>query len=338
MGMKIGLDQTPARELYKLEAAGLLALAHECGYEGVMFSDPALKTDGDLRRRIREQAASWNMYVELGGGPIDIALSGKSPEDMLEDWKVCLDMAADTGAKVLLTSLGFWPWKTRGLEEPGKTLPEQLSGGIAMLGRVCRLAEPYGIDITIHTSFYTADEYLQIMTAVDSPRAGLCLDTANAFLVMEEPVTFATRVAPHVRSTHLKDSCIYLTENGIDWMGGMEAGTGSVDLETIVRILFQANPGINLSFEDHWGRTMIPAYDKSFMATLPPAPSETLSSLLSHLAVGRGKLDGGSIPSAAEAKKMDWPTLFKDRIQRNAAYLKLLRDRITAGEGTVNHG
>ena len=145
------------------------------------------------------------------------------------------------------------------------------------------IVEEYAISVAIHTAFFTADEYVRIMQAVDSPYIGLCLDTANAFLVLEDPLKFAAKVVPWVKNTHLKDSCIYLTDEGMHWLGGSPLGRGTVNLPAIIDLLWQTNPEVNLSIEDHWGRSTVPVFDVAFLESLPHWRGKAVADLLQHL-------------------------------------------------------
>jgi len=327
--MKIGLDGGPIGGLLKMgdDPLGLLDLAIEYGFEGILLSSRALREDETLRRQVIEKAGANDLYIELGGAGIDSALSGKSTEELVESWEPLFPLAAEVGSPILVTGLGTWPWEGRVIQEAGRTLADQIEGGIATLRALRPMAEEWGVTITIHTSFNTAAEYVQIMEAVDLPNVGLCLDTANAFLVLEDPVDFARRVAPWVFSTHFKDSCIYLQEEGIHWLGGCALGRGTVDLETIAGLVYEAHPECNLSIEDHWGRSTRPMLEPAFLGSLGEWDGNRLGKILRHLWQGQALVQAGMHPTEVEAKQMDWAKIFPERQRTNAAYAKQLRDR-----------
>lgn len=325
--MKVGLDQLPLGPLFEWDNLQLMEHAAEYGYEGVMFSARSLLADGATRRQVIEMANKLDLYLELGGGGLDTALSGRSVQAHVEAWKPLFDVAAEAGSKTLTTGLGDWPWEGRIKPEPEKSVQAQLVGGIATLQALVPIAEQYGISISIHTSHFTAAEYLQIMHAVDSPFVGLCLDTSNAFLVFEDPVEFARQVAPWVKSTHLKDSIIYLQPQGLDWLGGCPLGRGLVDLPAIVDLLYQANPELNLSIEDHWGRMTMPVFTSTFLDSFEWRGAH-VKQLLGFLYEGQKRLAAGLFPTAEEAKQIDWKKVFPERAQYNAAYAKRLRDQV----------
>jgi len=166
------------------------------------------------------------------------------------------------------------------------------------------------------------------MEEADSPHVGLCLDTANAYLVLEDPTDFVTSVAPWVNATHLKDSAVYLTDDGMDWLGGSVLGDGVVDLPAIVRMLHDANPDIALTVEDHWGRSNVPIYDPDFLASLPAVSGAARANFLRHLHQGRSAVDSGRLPTKAAVAEWDLDAILPDRARRNAEYAKRLRDDV----------
>jgi sugar phosphate isomerase/epimerase len=329
--MKVGMDELPLSTLFKEGPLELLDRAAAYGFEGLMCSSRPLAADESYRQQVIEKARAHNLYLELGGGGIDTALYGRSTEELVGRWKPLFPVAVEAGSRVLNTGLGTWPWEGRVMQEPGKSVEDQIQGGIATLRALAPMAEDYGVAVTIHTAFFTAQEHVRMMEEVDSPYVGLCLDTANAFLVLEDPVDFARQVAPWVKSTHLKDSCIYLHEGGMDWLGGSPLGRGTVDLAAIVDIVYQADPDCNLSIEDHWGRMTMSIYDPAFLASFPDWNGEQLAKLFRHLAKGEGLLRAGMYPTAEEAKNIDWESVFPERERANAGYAKKLRDQAAAG-------
>jgi len=328
--MKVGSDHIPLVSIFKWDSLQFMDKAAEYGYEGVLIPNRGLVNDKAYRQQVIEKKDELGLYVELGGGGIDTALSGRSTQELIERWKPLFPVASELESKVLITGLGRWPWEGRVIKEKGKSVTDQIKGGIATLRELSKMAEDNQVAIAIHTSFFTADEYTEIMESVDSPYVGLCLDTSNAFLVLQDPVEFAQKVAPWVKATHLKDSCIYLKAEGMDWLGGCPLGRGSVDLPVIVEMLYEANPEINLTIEDHWGRTMMPILDKEFMNSFSGWNGAQVVNLIKHLQKGETLLKTGLHPTEEESKKIDWKLVFPERARYNAIYAKQLRDEMAS--------
>jgi sugar phosphate isomerase/epimerase len=333
--VKVGLDCGQVAGLLELgeDPLGSMDLAIEYGFEGILLSSRLLRDDESLRRQVIEKARANDLYIELGGAGIDSALSGKSTAELVERWKPMFPLAAEVGSPVLVTGLGTWPWEGRVIQEAGRTLADQIAGGIATLRALRSMAEEWGVAVTIHTSFNTAAEYVRIMEAVDSPQIGLCLDTANSFLVLEDPVDFARQVAPWVHSTHFKDSIIHLQEEGIRWLGGSLLGRGTVDLPAIAEMLYRANPDCNLTIEDARAhRGIRPMYAPEFLDTLSGWDGVRLSKIMRHLWRGQALVQSGVQLTGAEAEEVDWKEVLPERQRWNATYAKQLRDRLEAPE------
>lgn len=331
--MKVGLDGGPLENLLQIrgDPLQLLDMAIEHGFEGLAFSARALLQDEAYRRQVIEKAQAHNLYLELGGARIDTALSGKSTSELVEDWKPLFAIASEAESPVLITGLGTWPWEGRVIKEDGRTLSDQIQGGIATLRELSSIAADWKVTVAIHTGFMTAREYVQIMEAVDSPYVGLCLDTANSFLILEDPVDFARQVMPYVRATHFKDSIIHLQQEGIRWLGGSLLGRGTVDLPTIAEMLYHANPQCNLTIEDARAhRGIRPMYAPEFLDTLSGWDGERLSKILRHLWRGQMQVQSGVQLTGAEAEEVDWTKALPERQRWNAAYAKQLRDRTEA--------
>ncbi|MBD3183936.1 TIM barrel protein [Candidatus Poribacteria bacterium] len=326
--MKIGLDFIPLMQLLELDILGFMEKANELGYEGVMLPSGKLIADDDYRQEVIKKKNELGLYVEMGGSGIDASMSGRKPEELAESWKAFFDAALEMDVNVLLTGLGTWPWEGRIISKPGKSLRNQIEGGIATLKQVSKMAEDNHIAVTIHTAFFTADEYVEIMEAVDSPFVGLCLDTANSFLVMEDPVEFARKTAPWVKSTHLKDSCIYMHGDKMHWMGGCPLGRGTVDLPVILDMLYKANPDLNLSIEDHWGRSPVPIYNEEYMNSFANWNGLRIINLLKHLQKGESLIKAGMHLTDDRINSLDWKRVMPERAVYNRIYLKKLRDEI----------
>jgi sugar phosphate isomerase/epimerase len=330
------LDGGPISGLLKIydQPLKVLDLAVEYGFEGVLLPSRPLLADEGLKQQVIEQAAECGLYVELNGGGIDTALSGKPTAELVERWKTLFPLAAEVGSPILNTGLGIWPWEGRLIQEAGRTLEDQVAGGIATLRELAPIAADHGIVVTIHTSHFKASEYLQMLEAVDSPYVGLCLDTSNAFLVLEDPTEYARQVAPYVCSTHLKDTCVYLREEGMTWHGGAVLGRGVVDMPAIIEILYEANPDLYMSIEDHWGRVNVPIYDAAFLESVGPWSGKRAAQLNRYLWEGEQLLRAGLQPTQEETDAVDWTKVFPERQRTSAAYAKQIRDDlVAAGQG-----
>jgi sugar phosphate isomerase/epimerase len=92
-----------------------------------------------------------------------------------------------------------------------------------------------------------ADELCALLGAV--PGLGVCLDTANALRVGDDPVALARRIADRVAMVHLKD--VGAAAAGLDPLAGPTSvayGTGVVDLDSVLAAL-PADPALPVCVE-----------------------------------------------------------------------------------------
>ena len=86
-----------------------------------------------------------------------------------------------------------------------------------------------------------ADEMLDLMSTVDHPALGVCLDTANNLRMFEDPVVVAEKLAPYVRAAHVKDVAAFRgSPRDFSFWPSVPLGHGLIDLPRILGILKRA--------------------------------------------------------------------------------------------------
>src|SRR5579862_4912653 len=71
-------------------------------------------------------------------------------------------------------------------------------------------AEKHGIVIAVENHIdMLADEMVDLITSIDSPWLGVCLDTGNNLRMFEDPLEVSAKLAPFTRATHIKDLTAY---------------------------------------------------------------------------------------------------------------------------------
>jgi sugar phosphate isomerase/epimerase len=93
----------------------------------------------------------------------------------------------------------------------------------------------------------TADELAEVVERVDSPALGVCLDTANALRVGDEPTTAAERLAPWIVMVHLKDCAG--DPDRLQGPASVPYGTGVVPIEDVLRVVVEAQPDVAVCVE-----------------------------------------------------------------------------------------
>lgn len=326
--MKVGLDSICFNS-WNLDAMQLLDKTIEYGLEGVQllgsrnFLDKPDEYIDEFLKRLHEH----NLYVELYGGRVNPRDSGKSVDEMVEPWKALFPLAVRLGSPLLTTSFGLY--QERMMTSP--SFNEQYELSIQVLKKLAPMAADYQVYVTmeLHVDL-TYNELARMMDRVNSPWVGVNLDTANSLGLMEDPVEAAEVLAPYAKTTHYKDTCVYLTDKGFNWLGGAPLGTGLVDLPRVTELLYKANPDIHLNIEDGWGFIAIPCYDEAFLRSFPEQNAVRMMQFFRHLRRGQGMLEAGMHPRPDDYAKYDQRQAMAARLWHSVEYARKLRDEIEA--------
>jgi sugar phosphate isomerase/epimerase len=111
-----------------------------------------------------------------------------------------------------------------------------------MLRNLVGPAEEQGVIMALenHIDLRT-DEMLELMTMVNSPWLGVCLDTGNNLRLHEDPLVAAERLAPWARATHIKDLGVLPGDpKTFAFWPSVPLGDGLVDIARVIGFLRQA--------------------------------------------------------------------------------------------------
>jgi len=244
-GTQIGPRLSPEAYLHRAEGLGLA---------GVQFCDlghfPSLEES--YLSSVRAEAERAGLYVELGTGGTDPGHLGGA-----------LWAAAALGATVLRTFVGPFRW------EPGNDPPDLILAATRNLQQAVPRAERLGVRIAIENHIdLLAEELLSLLEGVQSEYVGVCLDTGNPFGLLEDPLMVAEALAPHTRTTHLKEFRVALQHDRLI-LRGAALGEGDVPNERIVDILRRRSPlgeALHLNVETAIERVMIPVSPEELSA------------------------------------------------------------------------
>lgn len=223
-----GSEQAPAR----LDVIGMIERTADAGVGLFQICDDArieTMSDDELRR-VAEVARDRGVVLELGTKGIAVA--------HLERF---LEIATILGAGLLRSMV------TSGDDRPSA------DEAVARLRQVLPAFEAAGVTIALETyEQLSSQELVDLVTTVDHPNLGICLDPANTVARLEHPADVIARTAPHVRNIHVKDFAF--TRRG-GWVGftleGAPLGTGLLDYDALVAVIRPDDRGINQIIE-HW--------------------------------------------------------------------------------------
>lgn len=128
-----------------------------------------------------------------------------------------------------------------------------LEDATAALRKVMPSYEDAGVTLALETyeQFSTSD-LVRLVSQVDSPNLGICLDPGNCVARLESPTDVVRASAPHVVNLHVKDFAFRRSEDMIGFtFAGAPLGTGLLDYDGVVDCLDAVGRRVNHVIE-HW--------------------------------------------------------------------------------------
>ena len=209
---------TPSKRMTLFE---FMDKAKDMGLDGIQIDAMHLQSHDD------EHLASLRSYSEACGLYLEYGITGIAEEHLLRH----LEIAKCLGASVMRTYLGFNP------RAENVNVPHEVERAAIALNAVKNKAQLYGVQIAVENHCdLTTDELLGLMTMVNSPNVGVCVDLGNFMIHLENPVDSVKKLVPYIVSTHFKDYAFSMENWGFKAYG-VALGHGAIDLRAILRIL-----------------------------------------------------------------------------------------------------
>jgi sugar phosphate isomerase/epimerase len=217
---------------------GPVALVREmvaAGAEVLSLETVFLDQPGALDVRALRDAADGRELALAWGHPYGLRW-GRDP-DALDELLAWIHLAPALGAR-LVRCVAAHP----ALRPPGGPARRELEPTARALCRALASARAHGITLALENHGDVDAQALGALLAA-APGLAVCLDTANALRVGNDPVTLARAVAPHVAMVHLKD----VADAGRD-PRSVPYGDGVVDLDGVLAAL-PPNPDLPVCIE-----------------------------------------------------------------------------------------
>ena len=209
--MKVGIDSYCYHRFFGEVYGNQVDPGRRMTYEDFLRRAVELKVDGvsletcffesfddGYLSRLKEIVDAGNLEVVVAWGHPQGFEGGKKPEAMDElksMFRVCHALDADV-MRVVGSSLDY---RNDPHEPQLKALAEIFKEG-------ARIAEGEGVRLAMENHFdFTTEEFLDLITRVDSPYFGMTFDTGNALRIGDDPVETAHLMAKHIFATHTKD-------------------------------------------------------------------------------------------------------------------------------------
>lgn len=185
--------------------------------------------------RLREKLAEYRLEAVWAWGHPNGFGSGDKPE-AVENLVQHLGIARRLGARVMRICGG-------GRRTRPASWTEHKAKLVPLLQSVLAPAERNGVVMAIENHLdMLADEMLELITAIDSPWLGVCLDSGNNLRLFEDPLVVAAKLAPYARATHLKSLTAWRGDpKTFQFWPSVPLDHGAVDIAEVVRLLQAAN-------------------------------------------------------------------------------------------------
>jgi sugar phosphate isomerase/epimerase len=226
-----GLQQRPGRSLTVWD---FLKRARQLGVAGVSLESCFLPSDDAFLGRLRDALDGYGLErVWAWGHPNGLA-SG-ADRQAARDLVPHLGHARKIGAGVMRIVGG-----SRRTRPASFALHRRRLGN--MLRKLLPAAQDHGVVLALENHIdLTADEMRELVTSLDSPWLGVCLDTGNNLRLHEDPLDVAQKLAPLARATHVKDIGVRAGDpKDFSFWPSVPLGKGLVDVGRVVGFLKKA--------------------------------------------------------------------------------------------------
>ncbi|WP_115790346.1 sugar phosphate isomerase/epimerase family protein [Arthrobacter silvisoli] len=349
--MRIGVDGSKIPHGAEDSAVRILERAHAMGMEGVYFRsvmDVSPTLDRGLLAEVRACADDLGLYLQMGLAKVNPYAAAEAPQvrrlgdgdytrGMVRMIEAAHEAAGVTELWVACANYqrgmpGYYVFDRFRTDAPW---PDQLVAIEKFLRLLAPVARDHGVHLNIEThEEITSYEVVRLVESVGPDVLGVTFDTANVVVRGEDPVAAARRVAPYTRATHLRDFVLG-EQDGVFGRVFAPIGQGSIDWDTVLGILHEANPELPLSIENAGPTLHLPIGldDPEWLAVHPDlAPAEV--GRIREMAAGyQARVDRGEAPSLTELRAVPYDG--ERFIHESARALRASLARLGIAEGAA---
>lgn len=211
-------------------------------------------------------ARDLDLYVEMGVGKVNPYMTAELPRvrdlgdgSYVAGMERMIEVCAAYGWTETWTAIGgFKPYPGLFFTDRFRTdtdWADQLRATEGLLHRLAPALRANGVRLNLEThEEITTFELLRLIESVGDDVLGVCLDPANLAVRAEVPLEAITRIAPHVRTTQLRDAALLHTEDDVTGTRVISrflapCGDGVIDWDAALGILLAHTPDVNLTIE-----------------------------------------------------------------------------------------
>jgi sugar phosphate isomerase/epimerase len=251
-----------------------LKRARQLGVAGVSLESCYFPSpDDDFLGRLRD-ALDANGFERVWAWGHPAGLASGTDQRAARDLVEHLAHARKIGAHVMRIVGG-----NRRTRPASFALHKRRLGG--MLKKLLPAAERHGVVLALENHIdLKGEEMVDLITSLDSPWLGVCLDTGNNLRLHEDPLVVAEKLAPFTRATHVKDVGVRPGDpKEFAFWPSVPLGRGLVDIGRVIALLKKARYKGLLAIEvdylhpDHGDEDRAVAASVKYLKTLLAADS-----------------------------------------------------------------
>jgi sugar phosphate isomerase/epimerase len=237
----------------------------------VHFSEPRFlgSLEKDHLLKVKARAAQLQLEVEIGMGSIcPTSKAFKAADGTAEEQLTRMITAATVvGSELVRCVLGTAADRTPG------PIEKHIEDTVKVLRNIRSRAVDANVKIAIenHAGDMQAWELKTLIEGAGTDFVGVCLDSGNPLWTLEDPHLTLETLAPHVLTSHTRDTAVWNTPEGsaVTWV---RMGEGNVGIDAYLRKFVELCPGRPLSLESIvFGPRMFPWRKREFWAAYPKA-------------------------------------------------------------------
>lgn len=335
--MRVGIDSWTIHHRDDLVGIPLLRYVQSLGLDGIQLGNVGQLSPTLDRGEIRgaaEFARANDLYVEIGIPCPNPHIQDKTAlrdgdGDLLTGLRRHLDLAAvaAVGSRAIRCFIGG-----PGDRHAGKApWPDQIAGTVDVGRQLAPILREHGFKLAFENhAEATCRELVDIVEQIGPDIAGICLDTGNLPIVLEDSLAAVRVAAPYTIATHFKDGIVAFADDGLVF-NARACGQGMLPLEEMLGEIVRHNPDLVLSIEDHDGFFRIPVFDDAYLATFPNLAPNDLARVFETAYTCEQRIAIGDWPSPAEAESIAWEERAERRIADGLQYVR----RLVAGLAAV---
>ncbi len=234
----------------QLSTFQLFDLGIELGLDGFHLDDGVLENlEPSFLREIGASAKEKNLYLEYNMS-LDLGHFGIGIQHNLEEG---LDTAHFIGADVVKVSMDLPRPRPRAGSRFHPDVMPYLQKTADLLKETAPMAQDHGIRLALenHCDSFS-EEILWVLTAVNHPYVGACIDTVNAWHIAEDPMKAIENLAPVAFTNHFRDDRVEFCRDGFR-VRGVAVGDGDIDMQKAYELIKNFSPTKRINIETEMG-------------------------------------------------------------------------------------